>query len=188
MPITDTWTTPSSLDRNIGDILTETIWDALVSNELYLFNRAAAGPPSCRAHRTTTLSIATTHTVIGFDSESGDWDTSAIHDTVTNNNRFTAPIAGVYAFFCSATITQGAGNTSPILQARDSSANGLARANGVPNATNSVAEMTVAGQVKLAANDWIEFTMAVNGTGTGTLSADSASTPCKAGLTWLSAG
>jgi hypothetical protein len=38
VPITSTWTTPSSLDRAINDILTETIWDNLVSNELYLWD------------------------------------------------------------------------------------------------------------------------------------------------------
>jgi hypothetical protein len=38
VPITSTWTTPSSLDRAIGDLLTESIWDNLVSNELYLWD------------------------------------------------------------------------------------------------------------------------------------------------------
>jgi hypothetical protein len=38
MAITSTWTTPSSLDRNVGDILTEAIWDNLVSDSLYLWD------------------------------------------------------------------------------------------------------------------------------------------------------
>ena len=44
MPITSTWTTPSSLDRAIGDLLTETIWDQLVSNELYLYDSLHSVP------------------------------------------------------------------------------------------------------------------------------------------------
>lgn len=38
MPITSAWTTPSTLDRNVGDVLSEAIWDNLVSNELYLWD------------------------------------------------------------------------------------------------------------------------------------------------------
>lgn len=38
MPITSAWTTPSTLDLAVGGILTEAIWDNLVSNELYLWD------------------------------------------------------------------------------------------------------------------------------------------------------
>jgi hypothetical protein len=38
MPVTSAWTAPSSLDLSVGSILTEAIWDNLVSNELYLWD------------------------------------------------------------------------------------------------------------------------------------------------------
>lgn len=49
MPVTNTWTSPSSLDLDSGEILPESYWDALVSNTLYLktaptFDTSASAP------------------------------------------------------------------------------------------------------------------------------------------------
>lgn len=145
--------------------------------------------PSCRVHRTTTLALSTSLQAITFDSESGDWDTAALHDTSTNTHRLTAPVAGVYAFWCAVSASYGSGSpTDVVLAARDASGNSLARANSVSLLVNSVGEATVAGQVKLAAAGWIDFAAAFNGSGAATLAADGASTPCKAGMTWIGTG
>lgn len=63
------------------------------------FARATHGhafvPPSCRVFHNAAQSITNnTDTVVAFNSER--WDTSSLHDTVTNNSRITIPIAGVY--------------------------------------------------------------------------------------------
>jgi hypothetical protein len=142
-------------------------------------------PGSARARRTTTLAIATSWTPIGFDAE--DWDNAGLHAAGTPN-RFVAPVAGVYHAWGTGAIQQGPGNLNPILAIRDSAANHLARQDGVPNATNSFAYLSVGCEVKLAAGDWIEVAAIVNGTGTGTLLADGASTPAKGGLSYLGPG
>ncbi|HXI18490.1 MAG TPA: hypothetical protein VNM48_19165 [Chloroflexota bacterium] len=55
----------------------------------------AAGVPSCRAFHSATQSIPhATPTALAFNSER--FDTDAIHDTATNNSRFTCKTAGKY--------------------------------------------------------------------------------------------
>ncbi len=49
MAITATWTPPASLDLATGAILTEAVWDALVSNFLYLAGAAGTIAPAAIA-------------------------------------------------------------------------------------------------------------------------------------------
>jgi hypothetical protein len=43
MAVSETWTDPDSLDRATGDVLTEVIWDQLISNQAYLGGQTATG-------------------------------------------------------------------------------------------------------------------------------------------------
>ena len=43
MAVSETWTDPDSLDRATGDVLTEVIWDGVVSNLAYLGGQTATG-------------------------------------------------------------------------------------------------------------------------------------------------
>lgn len=50
-----------------------------------------ATPPSCRANRTTNLSVASsTTTYVAFDA-ADSWDTDSFHSTSTNPTRLTVP-------------------------------------------------------------------------------------------------
>lgn len=51
--------------------------------------------PSCRVYHNVSQDILTsTWTILAFNSEL--WDTDAMHDLVTNNNRITCKVAGKY--------------------------------------------------------------------------------------------
>jgi hypothetical protein len=43
MAVSETWTDPDSLDRATGEILTEVIWDGVVSDLAYLGGQTATG-------------------------------------------------------------------------------------------------------------------------------------------------
>lgn len=146
---------------------------------------ALAAAPSARARRTTTLTVTASWTPVSYDAE--DWDNAALHSAGTPT-RFSAPVAGVYHAWATAAIQQGASNLNPILAIRDSAGNHLARQDGVPNATNSFAYVSVDCEVKLAVNDWVDVAVIVNGSGTATMLADGASSPCRAGLSYLGPG
>lgn len=54
-----------------------------------------ANPPACKVFKAASQSVANgTSTDLIFDSET--FDTAAMHDTVTNNPRITATVAGLY--------------------------------------------------------------------------------------------
>ena len=43
MAVSETWTDPDSLDRSTGDVLTETIWDQLISNQAWQSGQTSTG-------------------------------------------------------------------------------------------------------------------------------------------------
>ena len=86
-----TWTTIARLDA--GDQLTSTIWNNQVKGNLeHLYS-----VPRCWAYKTSAQSTSTStgaYTNVTFDAE--HYDTASIHDTVTNNERFTLVRAGLW--------------------------------------------------------------------------------------------
>lgn len=114
-------------------------------------------PPSCKAYRTTTQSVASaTMTAISFDAEY--WDTDSMHSPTTNPTRVTVPIAGVYL------VTWGA-RYGPISVTNQLMLTRVHR-NGLLvdetlwhglTSTNAYTEGTGAVQLKCNANDYLEL-------------------------------
>src|SRR6266540_801460 len=100
MPITDVWTPPSALDRAINDILTETIWDNLVSNELYLYNTLFS----------TARSVSLLRAVFGAD-------TTGVAGSVFQDAAGGLLLWGVTGSAADLTLTNNAGATALDVQA-----------------------------------------------------------------------
>jgi hypothetical protein len=97
MTVTTAWTDPSAggtLDLSTGGVVTETIWDAMVSNFLHL--GGSKGTIGCRLfHSPAQATTNVTATVLVYAFERFDTDT--MHDSATNPGRITFNTAGVYA-------------------------------------------------------------------------------------------
>lgn len=75
-----------------GEIVTASIMNTHIrDNSQYLFDQIATPDrPGCKAYHSAAQSINTaTATALAFDSE--DFDSDAMHSTVTNNTRITIP-------------------------------------------------------------------------------------------------
>ena len=98
MAITTTYTAPASLDLNVGQQLTETVWDQLISN----INKVGGGTGTIGAsvtHNANQSVNDSTNTVLAFNTERFDTapaGATAWHDTSSNNSRLTFPIDGTY--------------------------------------------------------------------------------------------
>jgi hypothetical protein len=78
MAITEAWTDPDSLDRAAGDVLTETIYDGLVSNLAYIGGQTATGVVASQriglpVDNSTggTLTAGTLVYISGYDASTG---------------------------------------------------------------------------------------------------------------------
>jgi hypothetical protein len=78
MAVTESWTDPDSLDRAAGDVLTETIYDGLVSNLAYIGGQTATGVLASKriglpVDNSTggTLTAGTLVYISGYDASTG---------------------------------------------------------------------------------------------------------------------
>ena len=96
MAVDRTWTSPAAagdLDLDTGEVVTEAIWDKVISNLGHL--GGASGTIGVHAYHDAAQSIATaTETALAFNSER--FDTDGIHDTAVNNSRLTCVTPGKY--------------------------------------------------------------------------------------------
>jgi len=124
-----------------------------------------ADKPSCRATGTATGTANDTPTAIPFGAETWDDPLTALHSTVTNNTRFTAPLAGIYRVSGSVSF---AANATGVREAK-------IRAGGItdhqiftiPNCgASELTRIPVSGEVALAAAGYIEIYARQTSTGT----------------------
>jgi len=103
-------------DLSVGDILTETVMD---ESRINMSNLIV--PPMVRAVRSTNQAIShDTSTAIQFNA-TDDFDTDAMHDTVTNNTRITFNTAGVYLLVADVQYTAASDNEQSITIRADGS-------------------------------------------------------------------
>ena len=113
-----------------------------------------ANPPAASVYRSSAQSISNnTLTDITWNTEL--YDTASMHDTVTNSNRITVPVAGLY--LCEGMLQfQAATDYTELLiiivkngtimrQSRDNN----------PGTKSDVREIEIVRSLKLAANDWV---------------------------------
>lgn len=113
------------------------------------------GASGVRATKSTTQTLTSaTVTAITFDTET--YDTDGIHDTVTNNTRFTVPAGkvGKWAIIASAAYTASTGGT--VRQAR-LHLNGIETRTVVAAPTGAELFVTVNDVLDLAAGDYVEL-------------------------------
>lgn len=128
-------------------------------------------PPSCRIVRSSTQSISNlTLTAVNFNA-ADSWDTDALHDTVTNNNRITIPSGLGGKYLCIANVIFGASATGDrFVEWR---VNGTTEYRGqfVKSAT-ATTELNYSAIISLSAGDYLEV-MVYHSAG-GALNIDSA--------------
>ena len=96
----------------------------------------------------------TTFTRMPFDTKL--FDTSSNTDVVTNQGRFTAPVAGYYQF--NAQILLTAGSTSRFFLTFNKNGSEYIRSTDVTSATTTIYGVNFSSLIQLAANDYIEVT------------------------------
>lgn len=114
-----------------------------------------ATPPSCRANRTTNLSVASsTTTYVAFDA-ADSWDTDSFHSTSTNPTRLTVPAGLAGKFLIIASLEwpdHSTGWRDMIVLANGVSTLAASRSAGTPY---PISQLTTIEQ--LAAGDYLEL-------------------------------
>lgn len=122
----------------------------------------ATDKPHAKVRKTALQTIATaTDTVLTFDTE--DWDTGAMHSTVTNTGRLTVPTGGGGIYELKAGVAWATGATSyRVIAIRKNGTTFIAR--HVMINTGIVAEQNISWQDLAVAGDYYEA-IAQQGTG-----------------------
>jgi hypothetical protein len=137
-------------------------WNALVDSINFLAN-----PPACRVHNSAAQNLANNAGVaLTFNSER--FDTAAMHSTVTQTSRITAPVAGLYTIaghvqiqgdtdFISVVVDIRLNGTTPIATVRDQN----------PGVSANQKMFSVSTIYKLAAGDYVELVVTQENTSGG---------------------
>ncbi len=132
-----------------------------------------AGPPTARAYHDANQSINhNTWTALALNSER--WDTDAIHDKVTNNNRLTCKTAGYYLIVGHVTWDQGQTGTR-VIAIYQSGAVMLAEASASDVNNGIQVPLSVATIWGLAVNESVELSVLQTNPGLGALNVLAAS-------------
>jgi hypothetical protein len=118
-----------------------------------------ATPPSCRANRTTTQSIADiTSTAVSFTA-ADSWDTDSFHSTVSNQSRLTVPsgLGGKYLIVATANWANNSTGWRN-LRIRANGSTDLATAGVGTGTANPYPISTITTVEQLAAGTYIEVT------------------------------
>lgn len=118
-----------------------------------------ATPPSCRANRTTTQSIADiTSTAVSFTA-ADSWDTDSFHSTVSNQSRLTVPsgLGGKYLIVATANWANNSTGWRD-LWIRANGSTDLATARVGTGTANPYPISTITTVEQLAAGTYIEVT------------------------------
>lgn len=140
-----------------------------------------ANPPQCRAGKSVVQAIGTgvTNTPVTFDTE--EYDTAAIHSTVSLTDRFVAPANGVY--HCDGFVSWQASAAGSYRQVRIlKNGAGVAIHSHQPSSVHS-GETTVTCDVKLTIGDVVN--MVVNQDSGGNLNIN---TECRMSVRWVGLG
>jgi hypothetical protein len=181
MTVSKTWTDPSeggTIDRDTGQTLRESDWDAILSNLLMI--GGTTGEIAANAYHSVAQSIATaTWTIVALNSER--YDTDTIHDLVTNNSRLTCKTAGKYMI--TASVEFAANATGNRLLELRLNTGGVAQGGTILAAdyrsnmgAGVVTRLSVSRQFSMAVNDYVELNVyqdsggALNLNATGSLS------------------
>lgn len=114
-----------------------------------------ANPPACRVYHNTTQAITNiTETTLAFNSER--FDTSAMHDTVTNNSRITMNTAGLYLVSLSFELASAADYRYVMGVIRMNGNWNIALNSSMDNAVAVSPRMTFSTVYKFAAADYVE--------------------------------
>jgi len=139
-----------------------------VTGSLFTASLVATGKtvtPFVRAYKTAstqTVPDGGTDTAVSFDAEESDNDN--IHDTVTNNTRFTCRTAGVYAIHANVTFASNASGAR-WLQIRKNGSTHIEQRiiNGTGDSRDTAAEVSCIAE--LAVGDYLEVVATVTGAG-----------------------
>lgn len=155
MPVNTTWTDPSTggtIDLATNDVLTETIYDKILSNLKHL--GGTVGTEWARVYDSNGVVIPSgAWTSLTYNNER--WDTNALHDTGSNTSRLTCRTAGVHLIAGSVQIDSAAASSrglrirlggSTVIAARFASA-----------ANTSITMMSIATLYFLSVNDYVEL-------------------------------
>ena len=118
-----------------------------------------ATPPSCRANRTTNLSVASSTTTYVAFNAADSWDTDSFHSTVTNPSRLTVPsgLGGKYLIIATASWANNSTGWRD-LSIRANGSSDLAAARVGTGTANPYAISTITTVEQLAAGTYIEVT------------------------------
>lgn len=173
------WSDPATLlDAVTGAVIPDT-WGDMVKDDLSFLGNA----PSCRVYNSAALPVATgTFTQLTFNTDRHKND-SGLHSTSSNQGRLVCVTAGCYVI--DGGIEWAAVNTTGVRQV------GI-RLNGttwlkieqIP-ALNTVQQMSVTTQYKLAATDWVELVALQSSGGSLNVNASGNYSP-EFGMTWVS--
>lgn len=99
--------------NNTHNPATDTIAPATWGDQVRTNQEALFRPSMARVFHSSASTISTgTPTVLSFDSEA--YDTDGFHSTVSNTDRLTIPVRGVYAIGCSGRWASGTGGVREI--------------------------------------------------------------------------
>jgi hypothetical protein len=114
--------------------------------------------PVARATKITTAQTLTTDTVTAITLNSETFDTDTLHDTVTNNTRLTAPIAGKYLVTANCEFADGTDTTQRLIGIRQDGDNAkIYGQQRFPAESGDVAVCSTAAIVSLAASGYVEM-------------------------------
>jgi len=153
-----TITLPTSNDTLVGRATTDTLTNKTITSSTNSVSAVTfTNPYKFSVYRSAALnSPNAVQSVVPFDTKSND--TSSNVDIVTNQGRFTAPVAGFYFFSARMSIATSARIFASIFKNGSEVKRGDDSPSGTPIGT------TISGLVQLAASDYIEvyiFTSAV---------------------------
>lgn len=134
--------------RSSSEFIDKDDWNADVRDTREFCHK----PPSARGYRSSVQTLTTsTFTDVAFDNESHDTDT--LHDTSTNNSRFTCKTAGVYLVTGIARFEiSGTGGRWLAINV-----NGSNKYANFRDAISTAHDLSISGCVKLAVNDYVEL-------------------------------
>lgn len=159
-PVTsDTIEVLTSSTRPTSPYTGEAIYE-VDTNVLRAFNGTAWGttyldPPACKVSKATVQAVPNiTVTTLVYDTEI--FDTASLHDTVTNNNRITAPVDGLYTVGLHANFASDTDYERVLLAIRNSAGAEIVRV--VDSGADTSVDLSIAVTTlhKMTAGDWVD--------------------------------
>lgn len=146
-------------DSAASSVVKETTWaniKALLKTYFDTLYATLNGFSGARVYHNANQSISdSTFTVLAFNSER--YDTSGFHDTVTNNGRLTAPIAGKYLIIGMVAFESGTGLRGIQIRLNGTTTIGSNFVTAVAAGAGSSTDLFVMSEYELAATNYVEL-------------------------------